>query len=264
MKRFAGDSPWPDFSFWHSGATTSTMHDARALSQAGSKNGCVYADYQSEGRGRLEGRAWLSEPDASLLCTIWTETADDLASVAPLLSGAALLCAIEDLLAENVSRPGTLLPGQSLLSIKWPNDILWNRQKLAGILCERSGSTVFAGIGLNLGQSAFPGAYRTKPVSFLQAYGFIPQRRRILEYILARLWSFYSRQADWHAVVSANLAFKDMPVTFKAGLADSKETRCDGILRGLNRNGALLIQTASGMQNFYSGEITPVTEHSGD
>ncbi len=255
MNRLAWDSPWPDFSFYHLAQTGSTMTDARELSKTGSRNGCVLADYQSAGRGRLDGRIWHSDTATSLLATIWTETSDELASVAPLVTGAAVLYALQSLRDDDASRRTSMPMNQAELLIKWPNDILCNGQKLAGILCERSNSTILAGIGLNLSQTSFPGIYRTRPISFLQAFGFAPERRLLLERILDNLWNFYLKKDDWHAVISAHLAFKNEPVVFSVGMAGLEAETHTGIFRGLNREGAVLIQTQSGLKSFFSGEI---------
>jgi BirA family transcriptional regulator, biotin operon repressor / biotin---[acetyl-CoA-carboxylase] ligase len=120
---------------------TSTNAEALALARAGERGPLwVVAGRQSAGRGR-RGRPWVSEPGnlfASLLLT-------DPASVEhwPELSFVAAL-AVHDAVTELAE---TIKPR---LAIKWPNDLLFDGAKFAGILIEgEGGNAVVVGIGVN-------------------------------------------------------------------------------------------------------------------
>lgn len=101
----------------------------------------VLADYQTAGRGRL-GRDWLAPKGKSLLMSVLVPTAPADLSWLPLMAGMA----VQDALAP-------LIPGR--VALKWPNDVLVDDRKIAGVLSEYLGeqggrSWVALGIGVNL------------------------------------------------------------------------------------------------------------------
>jgi BirA family biotin operon repressor/biotin-[acetyl-CoA-carboxylase] ligase len=130
----------------HLRATTSTNDRARALAQAGAPHGAlVTAGEQSAGRGR-QGRTWSAPPGSALLLSLV------LREPPPLLTLAAAV-AVADVAG-------------SQAQIKWPNDVLLDGRKVAGILAEGRPLEGWAvlGIGLNvaLRPEDLPGELRTK------------------------------------------------------------------------------------------------------
>lgn len=139
----------------HLAETVSTNLDARA-----GVHGDVYtADFQSAGRGRLDHR-WRSSPGRNLMMSAVLDVAafppEEVATL-PLVVGLAVLRA-----------SARFLPVQSL-ALKWPNDLYLDGRKLAGILCEREGDRVIAGIGVNVGEREFPSEIAGRAVSFALA-----------------------------------------------------------------------------------------------
>src|SRR5262249_35855194 len=93
---------------------------------------------QESGRGR-QGRPWVSAPGNFFGSTlVRLRDGDPAAQTLSLAAGLALIEAID------VSNP------EQALMLKWPNDLMLNAKKLAGILLERSGSRVAVGFGVNL------------------------------------------------------------------------------------------------------------------
>ncbi len=123
----------------------STMHEAARLAAAGCPSGTtVVADEQTAGYGRY-GRTWHSEKDAGLYVSIVLRpriASGDLPAVT-LALGLAAADAI------------TAMTGLAC-DLRWPNDVLINGRKCAGILAELHDSTVIAGIGINVNHAAFP------------------------------------------------------------------------------------------------------------
>jgi len=115
----------------------STNDVVRGRAAAGAAEGfLVVADSQTAGRGRL-GRSWHSPPGQNLYLSLLLRPALPTRQAAPLtlLAGAALA----HTLAEAGARP----------RLRWPNDILVGRRKLAGILVDRfSAESAVVGIGL--------------------------------------------------------------------------------------------------------------------
>src|SRR3954451_14671262 len=96
----------------------------------------VVADEQYAGRGRL-GRTWQAPPGASLLVSVVVEV-DAARETLPLVTPAAALAAADALHA---------LAGIEA-RLKWPNDLVVDDRKLAGILAEAVGSTALAVVGM--------------------------------------------------------------------------------------------------------------------
>jgi BirA family biotin operon repressor/biotin-[acetyl-CoA-carboxylase] ligase len=106
----------------------------------------VVADMQTAGRGRL-GRTWEAPPGASLLVSVVVEPAGS-RDVLPLVTPAAALAAADALHARAGIDAG----------LKWPNDLVVDDRKIAGLLAEAvaGGSLVVVGMGLNVSWPSFP------------------------------------------------------------------------------------------------------------
>ena len=99
------------------------------------------ADRQTAGRGR-SGREWVSpQGNVHASTLVRVHASDPPAATLALVAGVALFNTAEPL----VRRPGLML--------KWPNDLLLDGAKVAGVLLERVGDAVVAGFGVNLAQA---------------------------------------------------------------------------------------------------------------
>jgi BirA family biotin operon repressor/biotin-[acetyl-CoA-carboxylase] ligase len=143
--------------------TVGSTNDAAArLAAAGAPEGTtVVAEAQTAGRGRL-GRTWFSPPGAGLYVSvvIRPDAGDRDGSGRAAVAGpglpAALTLAVGVALAEAI-RETTGLPAE----IKWPNDLVFERRKLAGILAEASAQGaeldyVILGVGVNIRPVTYP------------------------------------------------------------------------------------------------------------
>jgi BirA family transcriptional regulator, biotin operon repressor / biotin---[acetyl-CoA-carboxylase] ligase len=118
----------------------STNAEALRLARAGERGPLwVVAKRQTAGRGR-RGRSWISEPGN--LCATLLLTEPGRSENWPQLSFVAAL-ATHDAIAQAAAVPSPQL------TIKWPNDILLEGAKVAGVLIEGEGSAVAVGIGVN-------------------------------------------------------------------------------------------------------------------
>jgi len=116
---------------------------------------CVLAESQNAGRGR-RGRVWYSAPGESVLCSVLLTKTDAAAEVLTLAAGVAVAEAINGSACHHGQ--GQLdRATRSQCRIKWPNDVLIQGQKVAGILIEKqtlNGADAFViGIGINCNQS---------------------------------------------------------------------------------------------------------------
>ena len=119
--------------------TASTNADLRERAEQGVPEGIVrIADYQTDGRGR-RGRKWESPPEASLLVSLLLRPECGPEDFGWLTHMAGL--AVADLCRETTGAEARL---------KWPNDVVADDMKLAGVLAEAAGTAVVLGIGVNV------------------------------------------------------------------------------------------------------------------
>lgn len=134
----------------------STNSEALRLAQAGAPHGTVIvAEHQSAGRGR-RARHWYSPPRANIYCSVVVRGIGPVLTLSEWLSWVPLVSALA---AAEAVQTTTSVP----LSLKWPNDLLFQERKVGGILCESthiSADTpiVVIGIGLNVNmtEDSFP------------------------------------------------------------------------------------------------------------
>ena len=137
-------------------------------------------NHQTSGRGRL-GRRWEAPPGSSLLVSVLLHP--PAARHLPELSLVAALAAAEAI------EGATGLSAQ----IKWPNDVMLNRRKVAGILSELSDGTVVVGIGMNVNQTRdeLPADTPTEAGSLRTLTGNSYDRAALLGSLLFRLERIY-------------------------------------------------------------------------
>ena len=137
----------------------------------------VVADHQTAGRGRL-GRSWEAPPGTALLFSVLLRPPSERpAPELSLVAGVAVADTLERLLGLAVQ-------------IKWPNDVMLRRRKIAGILAEARDDVVVLGIGINVGQTA--DQLPDKAGSIRTLTGRTWDREELLASVLEDLASRYS------------------------------------------------------------------------
>jgi len=132
----------------------STMLEASRLAAAGCEQGTVVvADEQTAGQGR-HGRHWHSEPNAGLYVSIVLRPALGADSL-PVLT-LALGLATADAIAEATG---------ITCDLRWPNDVMIEGKKVAGILVQLVEPAAIAGIGVNVSHTVFPPEIVTQATS---------------------------------------------------------------------------------------------------
>jgi BirA family biotin operon repressor/biotin-[acetyl-CoA-carboxylase] ligase len=200
----------------HLRETTSTNERARELAVAGAPHGTlVTTGLQTAGRGR-QGRTWTAPAGRALLLSLVLRAFDGLA---PLRAGLAVA---------DLAGPAA--------RVKWPNDVLVDGRKVAGILVEARPQEGWAvlGIGINVALSV-----DDLPVETAGTLGRSPGE---LESALAELLGLLERRLDEPAAgVFAALrerdALLDQPVAWAGG---------EGVAAGIDDGGALLVRRAGG------------------
>lgn len=220
--------------------TASTNDDMIARAAAGAAEGLwLRAEQQSGGKGR-QGRAWLSPPGNLYASTLVRLRAGD--PPAPTL---ALVAAVA--LHEVVA---ALLPARGGLIIKWPNDLMLDGAKLAGVLLERSGEAVVIGFGVNLAHH--PEGLDRPVTSIAAAAARVAAPTVLAEQLAAAFAAWLARwrgeglapvRAAWLAAAHPLGA----PLTTSAG---------NGAFDGLDESGALRLRLSDGtVRLVHAGDV---------
>ena len=231
-----------DWRIHHKVETASTNLDARS----GSHGDVFTADYQTAGRGRL-GHKWLSPENTNLMMSVVLSVeglAPEHVSTLSLVAGLAACKALSSLFPV----PSSLFP-----SLKWPNDVLIDGKKVAGILCERNGDNVIAGIGVNVGQTEFDKEVAERATSLVLHVPQVPPVPEVRDILLGELGKRYEiwREKGFAAVYSEIAA-----VDFLRGReiavrqTDDDAAPITGVSNGIMPDGSLDV----GGTRVYAGE----------
>ena len=138
-------TPWQGHYFE---ATSSTQDEAREAARRGAPSRSIYvANFQGAGRGR-QGRIWRSPPGSALLLSVIFR--EKVAQPVPWRFTNLVALALCDSVRHLLPEPDP--------TIKWPNDVMLNRRKLAGVLAETSfdGIELVAVVGLGVNVNSTP------------------------------------------------------------------------------------------------------------
>lgn len=197
-------------------------------------------DHQTAGRGRL-GRRWEEPPGTSALCSVLLRPPPE--RHAPELSLLAALAAAEAIeLATDLST-----------QVKWPNDVMLNRRKVAGVLAEMQAPLVVVGIGINVNQTPeqLPDGASTPAGSLRSVTGCEHDRGALLASLLSVLERLYEGWlSGGFAEARAELAARD----FLRGRRVTVEGET-GIAVGIDPSGRLEVELDGELRLVASGEI---------
>ncbi|MDP9171893.1 MAG: biotin--[acetyl-CoA-carboxylase] ligase [Acidobacteriota bacterium] len=219
-------------------STTSTMKDASALAAEGEPHGTVVvAEEQTAGMGR-HGQRWHSAPGGGLYLSIILRL-EEPKPILMLALGLAAQRAVDDLTGVSTD-------------LRWPNDLLLNDRKLAGIMVQAGeGGALIAGIGLNVNQAKFPEELQGLATSLLIETGKEHSREDLLERLVSECLRYTAIPA---AEILRRFESASSYVRGKAVVVDNK---VHGITAGLDENGFLLLQTDKGTETIVAGGVRP-------
>lgn len=203
----------------------------------------LIARAQSAGRGR-QGRQWKSPTGNFHGSTLVRLHLGD-----PAPQSLALVAAIAVHDAVRVASSGNVVP-----QIKWPNDLLVGGAKLAGILLERSGDVVIAGIGVNLAQAANLPDRRTVALGEL---GY-PIAVEAFAEILAECFAvaLHTWRGEALSATAAAWCARAHPRGTLLTLTDGSDAGLTGAFDGLEEDGSLRLLLADGrVQRIVAGEV---------
>ncbi len=242
--------PWPaGYALRHFEVIDSTNEEARRLAASGQVEPVwIAADRQTAGRGR-RGRTWES-PTGNLAATLLIAPGRPAAECAQLSFVAAL----------SGSDTVAFFAPDSEVRVKWPNDVLVDRRKIAGILLESASSGgeqpqwLAVGIGMNL--ATYP-TDTEFPATALAALGVKPPLPREALTKLAASWAgWYEvwREHGFGPIRDAWLArAANLGGRIRARLQNEETT---GVFEGIDSTGALILrETASRTRTIAAGEV---------
>jgi BirA family biotin operon repressor/biotin-[acetyl-CoA-carboxylase] ligase len=240
--------------------TGSTNADLLAEARSGAGEGLVLvAEAQTAGRGRM-GRRWISPPRRALTFSVLLRPAvpAGLLGWVPLLAGVAVASALQQTAGVEAR-------------LKWPNDVLADGAKLAGILAERWGGAIVVGTGINVLQQ--PGELPVPTAtSLLMARGPGPEapgpadgpdmRERLLTAVLDELARWYSAWLDQPQPGDADGCGLREEYLRRSGTVGTAVTvmlpggqNLTGMAAGIDAAGRLQIRTPAGLVQVSAGDV---------
>ena len=229
------------------------MDEATAAVARGAPEGVVIvADEQTAGRGR-RGHRWQSPGGAGLYMSIVLRPDRDdagarVASLITLATGVAVRNGIGRLTGV-------------WADLKWPNDLIVGKRKLAGILAEGHGlgtdnQAIVLGIGVNVRHASLDPLLMERATSLEAELGRRVSRGLVLEEALVAIAATYDRLRGGDADAILREWCEAAPSAVGATVVwDSGRGRLEAITAGLDDDGALRIRTSSGIERVIGGEL---------
>ena len=237
------------FHLVHLSEAVSTQEEAARLARDGCPGwSLVVADRQTGGRGRFD-RPWVSEP-GNLYATLVLRPDHGQPPPGTFIGLIGLATGLA------VWEAASALTAGAGLALKWPNDVLLHGAKLSGILVELTGGCILVGFGVNLAHSPRGLPYATACLA--DATGRAPTVRDCLDALLPRLHirlegflteGFEPMRPDYLSRLSG------LGETVSVYRDAAKLDRVDGILRGIDGHGRLLLERDGSQEAVSAGDV---------
>ena len=212
---------FPDREIHYLASVDSTMRAAAGLPVGA----IVLTDEQTAGQGR-HGRTWHSEPAKGIYCSLVIEPA-------PLLTMALGIATVEAI-AQSCD---------ILCDLRWPNDLMLNDRKVAGILVQLAGVSAIAGIGINVNHAIFPPELESEATSLYIHKGRRLSRESIILALLPAIDALV--REDMETILSL-FARASSYVAGRRVVVNQPGGRIEGTTAGLNSEGYLIVRRDDG------------------
>ena len=194
-----------------------------------SNGDCVVAEFQSAGRGRLD-RKFDSAPSVALLFSFYIKPGRKSQwGWIPLLAGMS----VAQTLNEETS--------SQIFETKWPNDVLGESGKVAGILCEKFGEGIIVGIGINVSTQVAELPVETASSIFIET-GVELNRNDLLASLLQNFEALYER---WESGDDLIAKYRALSATIgeQVRVLLPNSASVDGVAIGVNAEGELVLES---------------------
>ncbi|MBE5871277.1 MAG: biotin--[acetyl-CoA-carboxylase] ligase [Lachnospiraceae bacterium] len=242
---------WAGRTVYYFDETGSTNNDVRRLMSEGAPHGTLaVADKQTAGKGR-RGRTWISPAGANIFMSLGLrpEISPDKASMLTLVMALAVCDAIRETTRTDAK-------------IKWPNDIVVNGKKVCGMLTELEAEldcihSVVVGIGINVNQTEFASEISQTATSLLIESGNKVLRALLVERVLHYFEKYYAEFMAGEDLSALREAYNERLVNLDKDVRvlDPKG-EYDGIARGIDEQGQLLVEKDGETVKVYAGEVS--------
>jgi BirA family transcriptional regulator, biotin operon repressor / biotin---[acetyl-CoA-carboxylase] ligase len=239
---------WPQPVFYFA-TIDSTMLEAARLAEAGGVHGAVVvADEQTAGQGR-HGHRWHSEPNFGLYVSIVLRPVMPADSL-PVLT-LALGLAAADAIAETAGLT---------CDLRWPNDVMLEGRKVAGILVQLLDSAAIAGIGVNVNHAEFPAEIAADATSLRIVSNRTHSREQLLMALLGAADRYCGLLAGPHGKERILMEFsrRSSYARNRRVKVDQGASVLEGITAGLDPSGFLIVRRDDGSKELVlAGGVRP-------
>ena len=213
------------------------MKDAAVLAVNGETHGtAIVAERQTGGIGR-HGHSWHSESLGGLYLSMVLRLQTAASPALTMALGLAVQRSVDDLTGVTTD-------------LRWPNDVMLNERKLAGILVQSAeGGALIAGIGINVNQSSFPEDLAAIATSLKIETGKDHDKEALLNRVIAESLRYAALPQP-----EIMRQFEERS-TYVRGKQVTVDGRIKGVTAGLDSNGFLLLQTDTGLQTILTGGL---------
>jgi len=236
--------------FIYAAEVPSTNTELLTESKSYKKHGTVlFAEKQTEGKGR-KNRAWYSDDQLNLTFSILIKESkyfQKKINILNFVASLALATSIENLY-------------QLKTELKWPNDILIDNKKAAGILIESTskGSKIerlVIGIGLNVNQIAFQRKFTTEPTSLKKELGHPVDREKTLAEILNNIEEMLNTSIKFPDKILEDWKAKCKMIGQRITVVNDDVTK-HGIFNDIDKNGFMVLRTNDKMETLHFGDVS--------
>jgi BirA family biotin operon repressor/biotin-[acetyl-CoA-carboxylase] ligase len=249
----AGRAAFPTFKLRTLVRTASTQDVVATAARSGAEAGwCCISAEQTAGRGR-QGRTWTAPRGTALLASILIRPSPPAAAGIPLAAGIAVVDALSS--------------GWGVAArLRWPNDVLAGRGKLAGILAEVEprapgpGPAVVLGLGVNLSVAAFPEGVAGESLHHLLAPAEPPLAEELLALVLPHLADRLG-QLERGGVPAIRPDWRERALGLGGPIiAETPQGKLRGTAIDIDESGALLVSGPGGTARLVAGDVHLVAE----
>lgn len=207
----------------------------------------LMAEYQTKGKGRKD-RIWISNNSQNLTFSVLLKDKFliDRINILNLASAIAVSASIENLF-------------QIKTNLKWPNDVLVNEKKIAGILLESVSKgkrieKLVIGIGINVNQPAFQGKFNFPPTSIKQEFKKEVSRERLLSEVLNNIEEHLISAINDPGKTISDWKNKSRFLGEKVKIQENDQVKY-GLFEDVDENGFMVLRTGTETETIYFGDV---------
>jgi BirA family transcriptional regulator, biotin operon repressor / biotin---[acetyl-CoA-carboxylase] ligase len=209
----------------------------------------LLAEKQNKGKGRKD-RVWYSTREQNLTFSILLTNKKYLGKNLNLINFATSLAVAVSI--ESIYQLKT--------ELKWPNDVLVNGKKIAGILLESTSQAnkierLVVGIGINVNQTLFQGNYNIAPTSIKQELKEQIDRERLLAELLNNLEEILSKVETEPGEILKDWKSRCRLIGEKISISEGENVKY-GIFDDLDSEGFLLLKNKGKIEKIHFGDVS--------